>query len=257
MSVKEGRGLGAKKGSVASGFAGFGRDALQFFRELAENQNKTWFEENRTRYEAQIRDPARLLVAELSVELGKRGLPLHGDPRHAMFRLNRDVRFSADKSPYKTNAGVALTRTGNKMSPGVLYFHLDPMGCFAAVGFYRPDPEALQAIRARIVEKSAAWLAMEASLKKAGLRVEPDEDALKRLPRGFEAVGAPELHEALRARSFVIREKLTQKIVGTSELIPTLADFAYRASPLLNFGWDAMAGIAPAARFAPAGRRSR
>ncbi len=249
--------MGAIRQSAAAGFSGFGPDALRFFRELAENQNKSWFEANKTRYETYIRDPARLLVAELSNELGKRGLPLHGDPKHAMFRLNRDVRFSADKSPYKTNAGVALTRTGNKMSPGVLYFHLDPAGCFAAVGFYRPDPEALQAIRARVVEKSAAWLAMEASLKKASLRIEPDEDALKRLPRGFEGIDAPELHDALRARSFVIRERLAQKIVGSSALIPTLADFAYRASPLLNFGWDAVAGIAPAARFAPAGRRSR
>ena len=85
-------------------FAGFRPAALDLLRELAANQDKVWMAANRPRYEALLRGPLTSLVAELSERLSAIGLPLGGNPRRAVFRPNRDVRFSADKSPYKTHA---------------------------------------------------------------------------------------------------------------------------------------------------------
>ena len=135
------------------------------------------------------------LVAAVSDALAARRIPLRGDPQRAMFRIQRDVHFSRDKRPYKTHAGATLTRDGGRLSPGLLYIHIDPEGCFTAAGFWQPEPAALDAIRRAIAGKPAQF---KRALSAQGLALSPDEDALKRPPRGHEAVEDPVLHEALR-----------------------------------------------------------
>ena len=86
-------------------FTGFGPEALGFLRDLAREQDRAWFLANKDRYEATIRAPMASLVAALSNVLAARRIPLRGDPQRAMFRIQRDVRFSRDKRPYKTLRG--------------------------------------------------------------------------------------------------------------------------------------------------------
>ena len=74
----------------------------------------------------------------LPTRLAEAKIPIKGDRKTSLFRIHRDVRFSNNKDPYKTNAGAAMTRTGSKNDPGVLYFHLSPEECFFAAGFYQP-----------------------------------------------------------------------------------------------------------------------
>ena len=223
-------------------FDGFGGKGFAFLRDLRDNQDRTWFQAHRDVYEAELHAPMAALVAALSTRLGSLGLPLRGDPARAIFRINRDVRFSKDKSPYKTHVGAALTRDGGKLSPGVLYIHIEPAGCFAAAGFHQPDAPALEAIRQVIATDPATWRDAVTRLRDAALDLGPDETALRRLPRGFEQVTEPDLAEAVRRRNFVVRRPLTQAAAGRADLVATLADFALAAAPLLRLGWEAIDG---------------
>src|SRR5207244_7542973 len=89
-----------------AGFGGFRPAAFRFLRDLARNNEKAWFEANRNVYEREVRDPMRLLVETLDAKLGSIAPEIVGDPTRSLFRIHRDVRFSKNKSPYKTNAGA-------------------------------------------------------------------------------------------------------------------------------------------------------
>jgi uncharacterized protein (TIGR02453 family) len=217
-------------------FTGFGPGALGFLRDLAREQDRAWFQANRERYEAELRAPMASLVAAVSDALAARHIPLRGDPQRAMFRIQRDVRFSRDKRPYKTHAGATLTRDGSRLSPGLLYIHIDPEGCFTAAGFWQPELAALEAIRQAIAGKPAQF---KRALAAHGLALSPDADALKRPPRGYEAIEDPALREALRCRSLTVRRPLGS--IG-AELPDRILDFALATLPLLQFGWAAVDG---------------
>ncbi|MDH7797798.1 MULTISPECIES: TIGR02453 family protein [unclassified Beijerinckia] len=225
--------------TIAPAFPGFVPDTLKFLKALGFHQTREWFEENRALYVSAVKEPLEAYVAALSVEFGARKLPLKGEPKRAIFRLNRDVRFSKNKQPYKTNAGCVLTRTGTKGSPGLLYTHISPEGCFLAAGFYHPEPPQLLAMRKAIVAKRTAWLGIEGKLQDAGLELSTNE-ALKRNPQGFQEVD-DKLSPALRSRNFIVRMPIADKIIlDGPKLVATAADFAKTTLPLLKFGWAAM-----------------
>ena len=221
------------------GFQGFGRDALPFFRALGFHQTKDWFEENRGTYESAVRGPMGDLVEDIAARLAEAKIPIRGDRKGSLFRLHRDVRFSKTKDPYKTNAGLAMTRTGSKSDPGVLYFHLSPEECFFAAGFYRLDPPALARLREAAARTPRAYKAMVARLENSGLGLS-DMDALKRTPRGFEAVDDPEILAAARRRHFVSMRPVSETDILEPSLADSLCAFARDALPLLEWGWDAL-----------------
>ncbi|HSI72459.1 MAG TPA: DUF2461 domain-containing protein, partial [Fimbriimonas sp.] len=106
--------------------AWFTSDAIDFFAELEKNNNKEWFEANRKRYETSVKKPMLEFAAEMIERMRSVEPEITMLPRNAVFRLHRDTRFSKDKTPYKTNAGLVITR-GEKHNPGApgLYFHFD------------------------------------------------------------------------------------------------------------------------------------
>jgi len=222
-------------------FTGFPDGAFRFLRDLAEQQNRQWFDENKSVYEDEVRWPMVALIADLTTACTQRGLPLQAEPRRSIFRIYRDVRFARDKSPFKTNIGAVLTRDGSKDSPGLLYINIQPDRCFIAAGFYHPKPDWLQAIRTHITSKPQAWRAMNAELAKHALRLSVDETAMKRLPRGFETVTEPDLASAVKRRHFIIRQPIQDTLAQSDALVPVVMDFAERAQPLLTFGWRAVA----------------
>lgn len=225
--------------AAAPAFPGFVPDTLKFLKALGFHQTREWFEENRALYVSAVKEPLEAYVAALSVACATQKLPLKGDPKKATFRLNRDVRFSKNKQPYKTNAGCVVTRTGGKGSPGLLYTHISPEGCFLAAGFYHPEPPQLLAMRKAIVAKRTAWLTIETKLKEAGLVLSTNE-ALKRNPRDFQDADE-KLWPALRARNFIIRKPITDKLIlDGPKLVAAAAEFGKTTLPLLKFGWAAM-----------------
>ena len=221
-------------------FTGFGPTAFQFFKDLATHQDRDWFAVNKHVYDDKVLAPMTALVNDLGDALRLRGIPLQSDAKKAIFRIYRDLRFSKDKIPYKTHIAAALTRDGQRMSPGVVYLHIEPAGCFAACGFYQPEPEMLAEIRSVIASHGHDLLSRLAEVEAAGYTLEPDDSALKRLPRGFDAVTNPALQDLLRRKSLVYALPLTQAALKKSSVVTTIAEFVCATFPLLQFGWDAV-----------------
>jgi uncharacterized protein (TIGR02453 family) len=221
-------------------FQGFGPKTLPFFKALAFHQSKEWFEANRETYESEIKGPLGDFVEDTAARLAKAKIPIKGDHKSSAFRIHRDVRFSKNKDPYKTNAGVALTRTGSKRDQGVLYFHLSPEESFFAAGFHLPDPHALARLRGAAVRAPKPFKQMTAKLARAGLKLS-DEDALKRSPRGLEEINDPEIAAAARLKNFICLRLVKEVQIRKPALVDDFCAFAADALPLLKWGWDALA----------------
>ena len=209
----------------------FTKSALRFFRQLKRNNNKPWFEANRDAYENDVRTPMKDLIEEIDVRLARLAPEMCGDIRRSMFRINRDIRFSKDKSPYKTNAGCWFFHRGSSGKVGGearegsagFYFHLEPGQCFVGGGLWMPPRPQLNRIRMTIAEKPADFARVARSVQRYGGL---DDDAmLKRMPRGYA-----DDHPAakwLRYQSFTSGRKLTDAQVTSAKLPSLLArDFA-------------------------------
>jgi uncharacterized protein (TIGR02453 family) len=221
-------------------FQGFGAEALPFFKALAFHQSREWFEANRSTYETAVKGPLGDLVEDVAGRLAKAKIPIKGDRKSSVFRIHRDVRFSSNKDPYKTNAGVALTRSGAKGDPGVLYFHLSPEECFFAAGFHLPESDQLGRLRSAAARAPKAFKAMTAKLGKTGLALS-HEDSLKRAPRGFEALEDAEIAAAIRLKSLICLRPVAPTAIKSPALADDFCAFARDALPLLAWGWDALA----------------
>lgn len=133
----------------------FTDDAVAFFKELEDNNNKEWFEKNKKRYESAIKKPMLEFAAEMIERMRALDPEITMLPKNAVFRIHRDTRFSKDKSPYKTNAGLVVTR-GEKHNPGVpgLYFHIDANMMGVASGLYFVEPAQLKSVREHIASNN-------------------------------------------------------------------------------------------------------
>jgi uncharacterized protein (TIGR02453 family) len=224
--------------TTSPSFTGFSQAGLRFLRDLAKNNDRQWFTPRKHIYEAELLEPLRALVADASVAMKRAKVPLGADPRRATFRIYRDVRFSPDKSPYKTNLGAFLAHNGNYDNPGGLYIHIEPKQSFMASGFYQIDRPLLQRWREEMARNSRAFESVVRSLERKGLFFSDDQDALKRLPRGFESHADSPIAKYLRRSSFTVSEELSDDDVASSSLIKRIVDFSKRAMPLLKYGWQ-------------------
>jgi uncharacterized protein (TIGR02453 family) len=222
------------RSTAAAEFRGFGPGALRFLRRLARNNRREWFEQNRFIYEIEVREPLRALVEEMDVRLARIAPELVGDPRHSIFRIHRDVRFSKDKSPYKTNAACQFYhhdagRGAGQDAEGAgagLYFQLAHGECFAAGGIWMPARPALEKIREALAEDPEGLdrIVRAPSFRRrfGGLT---QEAMLSRLPRGY-AAGHP-AERWLRYKSFTAYRPLSDLEIGSPRLAATLErDFA-------------------------------
>ena len=222
-------------------FAGFSADALAIFDRLSRSNTRDTFLELKPDYERALKGPAMDLVADLNVAFASAQVPLHGDPKRALFRPNRDIRFAKDKSPYKTNISFVMTRSGEKHGSGLFYFQLGLDGIFAAAGFYVLEPGELEAFRHRIVERAESWRNVRNSLALANLSLS-NENSAKRMPRGFPDDLAADLRQDVLLKSFTVGLPLSANAVSTADLVPHITRFASRAMALLEFGWRALEG---------------
>ena len=223
-------------------FSGFDSKAFLFLEELTNNQNRVWFAEHRSEYEEFVREPMRQFTEALSENLAKKDIPLWGDPKRSLFRINRDARFSKAKHPYNMHASGLFTRTGDKHSSGVLYFRLDPLGSRCAAGYMQPEAHVLKKLRQGILDNPKAWLSLERSLKRKGYGLDYSY-SLARIPRGFTDV-PKEIEAAMKLKGWIIRRQLPRSTICSKNLISEVTDFARDMLPLLSFGWHALAKFA-------------
>lgn len=184
------------------------RDLIQFLSELSENNNRAWFVMNKPRYDI-LRAEFLELVTKLIADISKFDPAVAGcNPRKALFRINRDMRFSRDKSPYKTTFSAAITASGlKKPSQGggpAYYFHIDASGTLLiAGGEYMPPPDRLKAIRQHVIADAGGFSKV---LKNRRLKERygdlQDEGKLTRPPKGFDA-DVPHI-EYVKMKSFIV-----------------------------------------------------
>ena len=135
--------------AVAAPFTGFSREAIQFLADLAVHNDRSWFQPRKGEYERLLKEPLEALCLALGERFEVRRLPLSADSR-SPFRIYRDLRFSADKSPYKAHVSASFPWTGDGGGVGA-YFHLQPGEVFAGGGMWHPLPPQLAAWR-RVVD---------------------------------------------------------------------------------------------------------
>ena len=221
-----------------SNFPGFSPKAFKFLEDLTVHQTKIWFDEHRSEYEEFVREPMKLFTDVLSESLTKKMVPLWGDPKRSLFRINRDARFSKAKHPYNMHASGLFTRTGDKHSSGVLYFRLDPLGSRCAAGYLQLEAHILKKLRQGILDNPKAWLSLERSLKRKGYELDYSH-TLARIPRGFDNVPL-EVEQAIKLKGWIIRKQLPRSIICSKDLVNEVSGFAKDMLPLLSFGWHAL-----------------
>jgi uncharacterized protein (TIGR02453 family) len=208
-----------------STFSSFSPKALTFLRQLKRHNDREWFTANRTTYDDELLAPLRLLVEELDVRCASLSPEIVGNPKRSIFRIHRDVRFSKDKSPYKTHVSFWMThvRAGHGVGSEThgagagFYVHVEPGGSLVAGGIWMPPRDRLGAIREALVQNHRG---LDAALNDKGFRRRfgalSDEGMLKRLPRGVAPGHAAEKY--LRHVSFTVHAPLTDADVLSPKL---------------------------------------
>ena len=198
-------------------FRGWPAEALEFYEGLEADNTKTYWHEHKVEYEKLVRAPMQELLAELAAEFGE----------GKIFRPNRDVRFSADKSPYKTAIGATLMGGG--------YVQLSSNGLAAGTGYYGMEPDQLERYRAAVDndKTGAALEKVAAALRKAGIEVQ-GRDELKTAPRGY-----PKDHpriELLRYKGLIAwRQFPVAAWLGTKKAKDKVVDFLHTSHPLMEW----------------------
>jgi uncharacterized protein (TIGR02453 family) len=218
-------------------FAGFSKEALKFLRDLARHNDRQWFTPRKHIYETELQEPLRALVADASIAMQRVKIPLSADLRRSTFRIYRDIRFSPDKSPYKTNIAAFFAHNGNHDTPGGLYIHIQPKNSFIVSGFYQIDKPLLQRWREEMARSPKSFESLLRTLERTGLHLSEDEGALKRMPRGFEAYAELSIAKYFRYSSFMISERASDEEIESPGLLRRIVEFAKRTRPLLDYGW--------------------
>jgi len=219
-------------------FDGFSPEGLRFLRDLAKHNEREWFTPRKHIYETELLEPLRTLAADATAALHKAKIPIGADPKRSTFRIYRDIRFSPDKRPYKTNLGAYLSHDGKHDSPGGLYVHIQPKNSFMAIAFYQIEKPLLQRWRAAMASAPQRFEALLGALERNGLKLSEPEDALKRMPRGFEAYADSSIAKYFRFPSFVVSEMLSDEEITSARLIERMVSLAKRSKPLLDYGWS-------------------
>ncbi|MCW8908413.1 MAG: DUF2461 domain-containing protein [Sedimenticola sp.] len=211
-------------------FSGFPDGTLPFLRELRENNEKAWFQANKGRYEAQVREPALAFIEAMVPGLAEISPHFRASPKKvggSLMRIYRDVRFSNDKTPYKTNIGIQFRHAQGRdvHAPG-FYLHIAPDECFVAAGIWHPESRVLAAIRGFLDDNPAAWRrALEADGFKGHFALAGD--SLKRPPRGYSADHP--LIDDLKRKDFIAVKSIEPAAIQGPELVPETLR-AYRHS---------------------------
>lgn len=212
------------------------KDIIQFLSELSENNNREWFAENKHRYEL-TKAMFERLITELITKIGRFNEEVrHLDARDCVFRIYRDTRFSADKTPYKTHYGAFIAAGGGRKSVrGGYYLHLDPAGSFIAVGVWCPPNDLLKALRQTIYENIDEFLEIinEQSFKTHYENGFFMQDKLKTAPKGFPK-DFPEI-ELLKLKHYMVEKKLNEDLLHSPEFIDKVSEMALAAHPLSVF----------------------
>jgi uncharacterized protein (TIGR02453 family) len=227
-------------------FTGFRPEAIQFLADLTANNERAWFQPRKAEFERLLKEPLEALIEALAGRFEARDIPLRADPARSPFRIYRDVRFSKDKSPYKTNIGASFPWAGESAGQGDGrshaenvhssggYFHLSPGEIYVGGGYWHPAKPWIDAFR--------RWVAAEPVEIRSLLEAPPfvdtfgvlshDGHTLQRVPAGYPA-DHPEA-EILKLKDIVFGRRLSDAEAGSADLPDLIAETFAAGVPLLR-----------------------
>ncbi len=224
-------------------FTGFRPEATDFLADLAQNNDRAWFQPRKAEFERLLKEPMEALVAALAERFAARGIPLRADPQRSIFRIYRDTRFAKDKSPYKTHLGASFPWVDDAAGTDAVdagahanggYVHLQPGNDYLGGGLWMATKSRLDAFRRAIVEDPDR---VRAALEEPGFAavfgaVESHE-MLKRVPSGFPADHP--MADMFRYKDIVFGRRLTDTEVRSASLPDIIADDYEAAMPVYRF----------------------
>jgi len=219
----------------------FTKDLFNFLKDLKENNNREWFQDNKDRYRTSVQEPLLAFIGDFAPHLRKISPHFIADPRPSggsMFRIYRDVRFSKDKSPYKTHAAAQFRhREARDVHAPGFYLHLEPGSVFVGIGLWHPEGATLTAVRDAIVSRPEAW--QKAITDRRFTRhFTLVGESLKRPPRGVDPDHLQIEH--LKRKDFVASEKLTMKAALAPDFMATFTACCAASVPFVRFLTEAV-----------------
>jgi uncharacterized protein (TIGR02453 family) len=214
---------------------------FEFFEELERNNNRDWFLKNKSRYENVVREPMLAFIVDFAPRLRKISACYIADPRPSggsMMRIYRNLRFSRDKTPYKTNAAAAFGhRDAGHFEAPSFYLSLSVGEGFAGVGIWHPEAESVRKIRDAIVARPPTWK-KAIDDRKFRARFELGGEKLSRPPKGYDP--AHPLIEDLKRKDFIGATEFTRKEVCSDQFMNQFTDACVAAAPLMKFLTEAL-----------------
>jgi len=230
-----------KKGIPVMEFQSFEPSLFQFLRQLARNNNRPWFSENKARYEREVREPSLAFIRAFRPHLTKISEYFTAIDRRSggsLMRVYRDTRFHNADEPYKKNVGIQFRHEfgRNIHAPG-FYVHLEPGACFLAAGLWRPDSAILRQVREAIVEAPSRWRRIRND-KKFQVAFYLDGNSLKKCPLGFPA-DHPCIKDLRRTDFIAVADVDDSQTLQTTFIDHVVQAFTV-AKPLVRFLCDAI-----------------
>jgi uncharacterized protein (TIGR02453 family) len=214
---------------------------FEFLEELSRNNNRDWFQDNKPRYEHDVREPMLAFIADFAPRLQKISPRYLADSRPtggSMMRIYRNLRFSRDKTPYHTNASAAFGhRDGGHFNSPSFYISLSPAEAFAGVGVWHPEAGTIANIRDAIVAHPPQWKAAIGD-RKFKARFEMMGDILTRPPKGYNRTHP--LIEDIKRKDFVGGMQFTRKEVCSDKFMDLFAGACASSAPFMKFLTEAM-----------------
>ena len=212
----------------------FSSDFIAFFKELASNNNKDWFDINRERYETIVREPFKLFVQDVISKMNDIDSSIAIQPKDAIFRINRDIRFAKDKSPYKINRSAIISPNGrkDKAIPG-LYFEFTPEYVRIYGGVYQLSPAQISAVRNEIAQDLKGFNKLiNAQDFKSNYGEIRGEKAI-RIPKELKEIA--EQQDLVFNKNWYYFVELPPEVILEEDLSELIIDYYLKAKPITDF----------------------
>ncbi len=221
-------------------FEGFPKEGIDFLKKLKRNNNRLWFEKHKDEYEALVKLPMQSLIAALHPHFERFAPEFDINPKRSIFRIYRDVRFSKDKTPYKTHVAAHFVLRGKPkgVEGSGYYLHIEPGEVFLGGGIYMPDGDQLKKIRRAVSSRSEQFLSAMQHPKFKKLFGKLEGEKLQRIPQGFEPDHP--MAEWLRYKQFFVGTEFPEGRCLKEKFVSDVAEVFEAAAPLVRFLNEAM-----------------
>lgn len=221
-------------------FEGFPCQGIDFMKRLKRNNNRPWFEKHKGEYESYVKLPMQSLISALQPHFLRFAPEFEVNPKKSLFRIYRDIRFSNDKTPYKTHAAAHFVLRGKPkgVEGSGYYVHIEPGEVFLGGGIYMPDSDQLKRIRRAIDTNANQFLSILNSKRFLSTFKKLQGEKLKRIPKGYEA-GHP-MAEWLMQKQFFVWVEWPEARCKQEKFVTEIAAVFEAATPLVRFLNEAM-----------------